>query len=518
MIQPGHPITLDHVLGYSARYFGDRPAIVYGGEQRSHAELYRRGLRLAAGLESLGIGRQDRIALLSMNSLEFIESYIAGWTSGIVVATVNIRLAAPEVAYILNDVAPRLLIVEAQFLPLAEQLFDQIRGLERIVVIGGSGHGHVDFETLIANAPTARPSFATSEDDIASLLYTSGTTGRPKGCILGQREMAFNTQVMALGQGNTAEDIFLCVMPLFHIGAMVMILGMLSKGGTVFLHRQFDPVAVIDTIEQEKITQILLAPTMVQMVLERPEIEGRDMSSLTLLIYSAAPMPSTVLRRGIARFGPVFIQMLGSSEGCSIAYLPRSLHQPDGTPKEQARLSSVGFPYPNVGLRLVDDDGRDCVDGEPGEILLKSPVMFRGYWNNSIATSEAIRDGWYYTGDVGRLDEDGFLYLVDRKKDMIISGGENIYPREVEEAILQHKAVSEVAVIGLPDETWGETVCAIVVLAPGIAATEAEIIDHTRTLIASYKKPRTVRFAQALPKVASGKVDKKVLRAEQAEL
>jgi acyl-CoA synthetase (AMP-forming)/AMP-acid ligase II len=517
MIPSGHPIHLQNVFSSSARYFGDRTAIVFGnGNERTHRELYRRGLRLAAGLESLGLRRQDRIAVLSMNTVEFIESYVAGWCAGIIVATVNFRLAVPEILYILNDVSPRLLIVEAQYLPIVEEIRDQVRGLEHIVVIGGSGHGLLDFETLITDAPADQPSFATSEDDIAALLYTSGTTGRPKGCILGQRELAFNTQVIAQGQGNRAEDRFLCVMPLFHIGGMSLILSVLAKGGTVFVHRQFDPVQVIDTLERERINMILLAPTMVQMVLERPEIEGRDLTALESVFYSAAPMPSTVLRRGIARLGQVFLQELGSSEGCSIAYLPRSLHQPDGTPKEQARLTSVGFPFPTVGLRVVDENGVDCATGEPGELLLKSPVMFRGYWNNSIATAEAVRDGWFHTGDIGRFDEDGFLYLVDRKKDMIISGGENIYSREVEEAILTHPAVSEVAVIGLPDETWGETVCAVIVLVPGKAATESEIIQHTRSLIASYKKPSTVRFVAALPKIASGKVDKKVLRTEHA--
>jgi acyl-CoA synthetase (AMP-forming)/AMP-acid ligase II len=322
--------------------------------------------------------------------------------------------------------------------------------------------------------------------------------------------------VLAQAQASTAEDSFLCVMPLFHIGGMSLALTVLAKGGTVYLHRQFDPAEVFKCIERDRITQILLAPTMVQMLLEHPAVDNHDLTSIKTIIYSAAPMPTPVLRRGIARFGRVFLQMMGSSENCSIAFLPRSLHRPDGTAKEQERLLSVGFPYPGVGIRIVDDEGRDCPVNQPGEVALKSPVMFRGYWNNSIATTEAVRDGWYYSGDVGRFDEDGYLYLVDRKKDMIISGGENIYSREVEEAIVQHPAVFEVAVIGLPDETWGETVCAVVVLAAGASATEAELIEHTRSLIASYKKPRTIRFVPGLPKVASGKVDKKMLRAEFA--
>ncbi len=512
----GHPTHLQQVVEASARHFGDLPAVVFGDRQRSHRELYRRGQRLAAGLEALGVKRQDRVAVLAMNTLEFIETYFAGWSSGMIMATVNFRLTAPEILYILNDVVPKVLIVEAQFAPLIEKIRPQVQGLEHVVVIGGPHPGMVDYEHVLVTAPAAWPRDIASEADVANLLYTSGTTGRPKGCILGQQELAFNLQVLAQAQASTAEDSFLCVMPLFHIGGMSLALTVLAKGGTVYLHRQFDPAEVFKCIERDRITQILLAPTMVQMLLEHPAVDNHDLTSIKTIIYSAAPMPTPVLRRGIARFGRVFLQMMGSSENCSIAFLPRSLHRPDGTPKEQERLLSVGFPYPGVGIRIVDDEGRDCPVNQPGEVALKSPVMFRGYWNNSIATTEAVRDGWYYSGDVGRFDEDGYLYLVDRKKDMIISGGENIYSREVEEAIVQHPAVFEVAVIGLPDETWGETVCAVVVLAAGASATEAELIEHTRSLIASYKKPRTIRFVPGLPKVASGKVDKKVLRAEFA--
>jgi acyl-CoA synthetase (AMP-forming)/AMP-acid ligase II len=289
---------------------------------------------------------------------------------------------------------------------------------------------------------------------------------------------------------------------------------MLANGGSVFVHRQFDPAAVIASLEQDGITHTLMAPTMVHMMLQVPGVEQRDYSALRMIIYSAAPMPTTVLRRGMAVFGQVFLQMLGSSEGCSIGWLPMNMHRPDGTPAEQQRLASTGFPYRFTAVRIVDDNERDCAVGEIGEVVLKSPVMFRGYWNNSPATLEAIRDGWYFSGDAGRFDEDGYLYLVDRKKDMIISGGENIYSREVEEALLQHPAVSEAAVIGRPDEQWGETVCAVVVLAPGTLVTPEELIAHTRSLIASFKKPKDVVFVTELPKIASGKIDKKLLRAE----
>lgn len=514
MIQSGTPLTIGHILENNARRFGDDPALVCGDQTRTHRELFQNGCRLATALERLGMRKQDRMAVLSMNNLEFIEAYVAGWTAGFVVATVNFRLALPEIVWILNDIAPRVLLIEDQYAALIPALREQVRTIEAVVVIGAGAPDAIAYSELLADVPDGRPIARAAEDDVASLIYTSGTTGRPKGCIMGQREMAFNTQVLVPSMGNNPGDRFLCVMPLFHIGGMAIALGILANGGTVHVHRQFDAAEVVASLEANRITHTLLAPTMVHMVLQTPGVEQRDYSALRMIIYSAAPMPTTVLRKGMSIFGQVFLQMLGSSEGCSIGWLPMNMHRPDGTPAEQQRLASTGFPYFFTAVRIVDEDGNDCPVGGVGEVVLKSPVMFRGYWNNSAATLEAIRDGWYFSGDVGRFDDEGYLYLVDRKKDMIISGGENIYSREVEEALLQHPAVSEVAVIGRPDEQWGETVCAVVVLAPGKAATQEELIAHSRTLIAGYKKPKDVIFVTELPKVASGKIDKKILRAD----
>lgn len=514
MIQSGTTLTIGHILEENARRFGDDPAVLCGDSTRTHRELFSNGCRLAAALEGLGMRKQDRIAVMSMNNLEFIEAYVAGWTAGYVVATVNFRLALPEIIWILNDIAPRVLLIEDQYAAMIPAIREQVAAIETVVVIGAGAPDALEYSALLAGAPYDMPKARAAEDDVASLIYTSGTTGRPKGCIMGQREMAFNTQVLVPSMGNNPGDRFLCVMPLFHIGGMSIALCMLANGGAVIVHRQFDSAQVIASLEADRITHTLLAPTMVHMVLQSPGVDQRDYSALRMIIYSAAPMPTTVLRSGMAVFGQVFLQMLGSSEGCSIGWLPMNMHRPDGSEVEQQRLASTGFPYRFTAIRIVDEDGNDCPVGEVGEVVLKSPVMFRGYWNNSAATLESIRDGWYFSGDVGRFDKEGYLYLVDRKKDMIISGGENIYSREVEEALLQHPAVSEVAVIGRPDEQWGETVCAVVVLAPGKTATQDELIAHSRTLIASYKKPKDVVFVTELPKVASGKIDKKILRAD----
>jgi acyl-CoA synthetase (AMP-forming)/AMP-acid ligase II len=277
------------------------------------------------------------------------------------------------------------------------------------------------------------------------------------------------------------------------------------------LHHDFKPPEIVDTIAAQKVTMTHMAPTMVQAVLSVPGIETRDLSSLHTICYSAAPMPVPLLRRGLELLGPVFLQLYGMTEGGGTT-LHKRQHKPDGTAQDIKRLGSIGQAAPNVDVKIIDDDGNECPTFTPGEILTRTASQMVGYWNNSAATIAALRDGWYHTGDLGYLDEEGFLFLVDRKKDVIISGGENIYSREVEEALATHPAVKDVAVIGVKDDYWGETVRAVVVMAEGQRVGEAELIEHCKTLIASYKKPKSVLFAEDLPRLPSGKINKVVLR------
>jgi acyl-CoA synthetase (AMP-forming)/AMP-acid ligase II len=514
MIVSGDVLTLGRMFEENAERRRDDVAVVCGDESRTNGELFRNGCRLAAALEDLGMRKQDRMAVLSMNNIAFVEAYVAGWTAGYVVGTVNFRLALPEVIWILNDIAPRVLLIEGQYGPHIAAIREAVPSIMAVIAMDGEVDGALAYADVLANAPADMPSTRATEDDVACLIYTSGTTGRPKGCIMGQRENAFNLLVLALSMGCVPGDRFLCVMPLFHIGAMVVGLTVLANGGKIVIHRQFDPAGVVQSLANDRITHALLAPTMVQMVLDQPDIASHTYPDLRAIFYSAAPMPSNVLRRGMELLGKVFLQMMGSSEGSSTTWLSIDMHRPDGTPAERRRLQSIGTPYRTVGVRIVDESGQDCPPEVPGEMILKSPVMFRGYWNNTAATLDAIRDGWFYSGDIGIMDEDGYIYLVDRKKDMIISGGENIYSREVEEALLQHPAVSQAAVIGCPDEQWGEIVCAVVVPVAGAVTNAEELAAHCQTLIASYKKPRKVVFVEELPRMVSGKVDKKALRAD----
>jgi acyl-CoA synthetase (AMP-forming)/AMP-acid ligase II len=512
----GHvPLTLGDTLEDNATRFGAQPAYIMGDRSLSHGQLLARGKQLASALEGCGLQRQDRIGILAMNCLEFGEVLAAGHWSGLIVATVNFRLAPPEMAYIINDSSPRVLFFEAQYLDVIEQLRPQLSSVETFICIGGEAPWAVSYEDFLAGGAAEGSSYRSREEDIACLIYTSGTTGKPKGCILGQREMRLGAQVMSVETRSGPSDRILLVMPLFHIGAMAMGMGLHFRGGSVVLHREFNPQTLLQAVHEHGVSILHLAPTLVQMVLEHPDVADTDFSRLHTLVYSAAAMPLPVLQKGMALLGNIFLNLYGQTEVFSSGLL-REQHRPEGSEREKHWLTSVGQPFPNTLIRIVDDQGRECPRGEPGEIVVRSEAMARGYWNNSAATLETFRDGWCHSGDVGVIDEDGMLYLVDRKKDVIISGGENIYSREVEDAVMAHAAVLECAVIGLADEKWGESVCAVVVFRPGCEASEAELIEHSKALIASYKKPRTVIAVESIPKLPTGKIDKVSLRKQFA--
>ncbi|RJG40857.1 long-chain-fatty-acid--CoA ligase [Mesorhizobium sp. DCY119] len=510
------PETLADMLDNNAWKYPDETAFVWGESQVTHAQFHGRVSRLASALRGLGLKRQDRVGILSQNRLEFQEVYGACEISGFVCATVNWRLAIPEMVYIINDGAPKVLVFEADYAETVAAMKDQLKTVEHFICLDGKSGFALDYEDLLNSGDASGVPFRPKPEDIAFLIYTSGTTGRPKGVMLGQGGQVAAAEVLGSDQRNSPADRLLIMMPLFHIGAKIIQLAQHWRAGTVVVHKGFDPKAVLTCIERERITVTHMAPTMIQTLLDSPEVGTTDTSSLRMIVYAAAPMPIPVLKRGLKLFGPVFQQQFGQTEGIGTTLLAHQ-HRPDGTDRDREILTSVGQASPRVDVRVVDDHGEDLPTGQVGEILLTSPGVMLGYWNNTAATLETLRDGWVHTGDMGRLDEEGFLYLVDRKKDMIISGGENIYSREVEEAVVTHDAVSEVAVIGAPDAKWGEAVMAIVVLRPGNSATAVQLIEHCRTLIASYKKPRHVVFVDEIAKLPSGKVDKVRLRSLYAQ-
>ncbi|HLI27136.1 MAG TPA: long-chain fatty acid--CoA ligase [Chloroflexota bacterium] len=502
------------IVERNARLSPHQPAVVCGTRRLTHAALAERARRLANALHARGLRRGDRVAVLAQNCPEYLEAYAASELSGFITVTVNYRLAPPEVAFILQDSQPAALLFEAPYAALVAQVRPSLAAQLHYVSIGEAIAWAEEYEALLASAATGPLAERPGGEDTVYLMYTSGTTGTPKGVCLSQRAMAHMALVTSLESDVVPTDRVLLTMPLYHIGAKCTQLAYHLRGCMVVLHRTFDPRAVLETIATERITATLLAPTMLRALLDLPDFDRYDRSSLRSVFYSAAPMPVDLLRRGIAAFGPIFMQLYGMTEiGAIGTGLHKHQHVLDGDPIAVRRLASAGQPLVTCEVRVVRDDGTDCAPGEPGEVLVRSPAVMQGYWNNPAATAEVLHDGWLHTGDIGTLDAEHYLFIVDRKKDMIVSGGENIYPREVETALETHPAVREAAVIGVPDEYWGEAVKAFVVLAPGASVTEAELIEHTRRQIASYKKPRSIEFVSDLPRLPNGKVRKSMLRA-----
>jgi acyl-CoA synthetase (AMP-forming)/AMP-acid ligase II len=512
--------TLGQIIDSNARYRPDRPAVVYGDLRLTHAEFAARVRRLSGGLWQLGMRHQDRFSVLAMNNSEYLECYGAAQWAGFIINTVNFRLASPEIHWILQDAAPKLLIFEAQYAELIGALRSSLPGIERFICIGAvpqtAAEWAESYDAVLESGRDSGAPIRSHSDDYFCLVYTSGTTGRPKGVLQSNHSMARCAEIVSSELCLGGDCRMLASAPLFHAGASTMSWGAGFRGGCTVLHRGFDAERVLGTIEAERISAIHLVPTMVHSLLDSPNFGKYDLSSLRMLLYAAAPMPLPVLRRAVKAFGPITYNGYGQTEINFLTSLHPHQHFLEGTPQQLKRLASVGQTHWQCEIRIRTDDGRDCAPNEIGEVVAKSETAMAGYWNNTVATLAAIRDGWVHTGDLGYLDEQGYLFLVDRKKDMIVSGGENIYSREVEEAVVQHPAVREVAVIGVPDPKWGEAVHAVVVLTPGSTTDSDALIEFCRNLIASYKCPKSVSFISALPRLDTGKVNKVILRQRHA--
>jgi len=505
--------TLRDLVERNARLHGDDVHLQFGGRASTFRDFAMRTKRLAGAMQARKLLRQDRVAILAMNCPEYLEVYGIGEVSALAVVTVNFRLAPPEIAWILRDVTPRVLFFEAQFCPVVATSRAELPSVEHYVCIGEPCPEWASpYEEVLASAAEdVDAALRPASDDVTAILYTSGTTGRPKGAMHSHASMLASGEAWSYELAADIGDKVLLAMPLFHVGARTQGLALTFRGGTMVVHRGFDALEVVRTIERERITQVHLAPTLVQQVLALPDIDRYDLRSLKTINYAAAPMPVTVLRRALERFGPIMINGFGQTEGAGLT-LRKRYHLPDGDERDRRRLASVGQPNIDTRLRIVDELDREVPLGTIGEICLRSPQNMLGYWNNSAATAETLRGGWLHMGDMGYVDEDGFTYLADRKKDMIISGGENVYSREVEEALMAHAAVGDAAVIGVPDQRWGEAVKAIVVPKAGAAVTSEALIAHCRTLIAGYKCPKSIELVAELPRLPSGKVSKVSLR------
>ncbi|TFG96677.1 MAG: long-chain-fatty-acid--CoA ligase [Myxococcales bacterium] len=498
-----------------AREHPQHPCISFGGRTLSYAEAAAESHRLARALLASGLGPGDRFGLLAKNALEYLLFFLAGSKTGIVPVPLNYRLAPPELAYILNDARTRLVVARGE----CTLALDPVRGScpeakTWVALDAPDAAGWTDYQEWIGRESSLAPEQdpATGADDLYQ-MYTSGTTGRPKGAILSQRAVIDHLfQQLLLLQLPPRERVLL-VAPLYHAAAALTALGALVAGSTAVIHEDFVPQAVVQALSEDGITRTTLVPAMIQACLVAvPDVASRRYDALKLIVYGASPIAADVLRRALEVFRCDFAQGYGMTETtAALTFLSPDDHRRALAEKPELLLSA-GRALPGTKLRVVRADGSDAAPGEIGEILGRGPQLMRGYWNLPDASAEALRDGWMHTGDAGTLDAEGYLYLQDRVKDMIVSGGENVYPREVENVLFGHPAVADVAVIGVPDPKWGEAVKAIVVLRQGAEATPEALVQYCRGQLGGYKCPRSVDFVDALPRNPSGKVLKKDLR------
>jgi len=510
-------LTMSSALDRCGRHYAARPAIADAERTWTWAEHLSRVARAAGMLARLGVKRGERFGILSRNLPRHCELVHAGYWMGAVPVPVNIRLAAPEIAFILADAGVRALAVDEPFLPLLEHAAIAPFAGNAFAVSARPLAGKLpDYEALLGQAGPA-PLVDSREDDDAILFYTGGTTGRSKGVRLTHRNVVSNGMQCAMEYGYRGSDRYLHVAPMFH-SADLLGTGVTLLGGSHAYLPQFSPRGLLAAFRDLGATATMLAPTAIIMTLQDAGNQHLDAGSLRLLLYGSAPMAPEWIARTIAALPAVEVwQGYGLTETSPIlTCLDFAEHRKALASGDNARLKSAGRPVAGVDMRILDDNGREVPPGAAGEVVVRAPNVTAGYLNLPDATTAAIRDGWFHTGDVGRMDEEGFLFLLDRKKDMVITGGENVYTIEVEQALYQHPDVAECAVIGVSDETYGEALFAAIVPRAGATLDAGAIIEHCRARIGGYKIPRRMAFMRELPKSAMGKVLKTELRRRHA--
>lgn len=517
-------MNTSNFVGIPASMFEEQEILVFENQRLTYGQLWGNIQRLANALRNLGVQRGDCVAVLQTNSHRYVEAYYAAAAIGAVFLPLNYRAKLPELEYMVATAKVKVLIVGDRYIDAVTQLRPKFTSVQTYVAMEAPRDGMLHLDTLIAEASAELDPPEVEDEDVTILMYTSGTTALPKAVLLTYNDFtAYVTANVELADGTPRGTSLLCV-PLYHIAGATNVMTNMFTGRKLVLLRQFDAADWLRAVEREQVTHAFLVPTMVKQLIDHPDFGKHDLSSLQNLSYGGAAMPFPVIRRAIEMFPRTvgFVNAFGQTETTStLTVLGPDDHHLDGTADEVElrlkRLKSIGRPLPDVELKVVDDDGKELPTSQIGELWVRTPRVMKGYGAADGTTSPLRQDGWLPTRDMGWIDEDGYIFLAGRMDDMIIRGGENIAPAEVEAVIYSHPGIDEAAVIGVPDVEWGQRVAAVIVPRPGVTLTAEDITDFCRPRLASFKKPEIIRFVDALPKNAMGKILKKDLRAQLAE-
>ena len=504
------------IIYRNAWFYPSRDAFIFGDQRVTFEQYNERVNSLIHALRDMGVKKGDVLGVLSWNCLEYMDVFGAAEKAGFIVAPFNPRLSLSDFEYLINDSEANTLFVGSEFADVVNTLKPGIPKVKHLISFEGSLPEMKRHTDLLASYPTSEPDTKVDDGDWLFIWYTSGTTGRPRGALYTHQRFREEMMCLAREVPIGPDDKCIALMPLFHSGGIALNSYFFHQGATNVNMKSFDPKALLNTIEKEKITNVALVPTHLSAMLDLSDLGSYDVSSIRRIYYAASPLQKELLVKGIEKFGMVFYQAYGQAEsGPEITNLKEKEHDVLGkSPREQQRLLSCGRPALGVHVRIVDENGTDVSVGDVGEIIVMSRHIMNEYWKKPQETKKAIVDGWLHTGDMGRYDEDGYIYIVDRKQDMIISGGEHIYPREVEEVLYQHPAVLECAVFGIPDPKWVEVAQAAVSLKKGATATPEELIEFCKKNLARYKAPKSIEIMTEIPKGATGKILKREMKAK----
>lgn len=516
--------TLGDIARNGAMNFADKEAVVFAGRRTTYRELNRRANRLANALLAMGLNKRDRVAVLADNCDKYMEVYFGVTKTGASICPLNIRLSDEELIYQLKDSESTLFIAGEGFEESSRAFRGACPGIKQWISLDCACDGYLEYEKLLAGSTDREPDCAVEEGDLAILMYTGGTTGAPKGVMLSHKNLmtatlgslATTIPTIMLTPREVIQRIGLIdfstcyVLPMFHVSIWPVFLALTIGGKAVVCRINFDEI--LENIQKEKCTHINMVPVLYDWLLNYPSIDSYDLSSLISMTYAGSPFSPKVLKACIQKFGNIFTQAYGATEtaGGPISTLGFYDHHLEG--KGSELLESAGKAAICSRVSIMDTENKPVNPGEVGEVCVKGGHVMMGYWKEPALTAEALKGGWYHTGDMGYINDDGYLFLVDRKADMIISGGENVYPKETEDVLATHPAVLECAVVSAPDEKWGEIVQAVVALKPDLSATAEELIAHCKTRLAGYKCPKKVDFWDALPKTIIGKISKKEIK------